>query len=418
VRGGDLYSRCTPYKSAMLFKYKVVDDKGLSKEGEIDAVNRDMAISGLQRRGFIVMAISEADKKKKFLHISFFERVSSKSVVILSRQISTLFEAQVSALKAFTMLSSNVENKLLGRKLNQVCDDLQAGFSISGALAKHPDVFSDFYINMVKAGEESGKLNETFAHLADYLDRQYSLTAKTRNALIYPIFVILTFFVVMTLMMVVVIPRLSQIITESAQEIPTYTKIVIGTSNFFVHYGFIILILIVMLGIYFWRLSTTEKGKAYLDKLRFSIPVIGTLYRRLFLSRIADNLDTMLTSGIPIVRSIEITSDVVSSKIYKNILKNAMEDVKAGSSLSGTFEKHGEYIPQIMVQMVKVGEETGQLGNILKTLGDFYKREVDNAVDTLIGLIEPAMIIVLGLGVGLLLVSILLPIYNLAGGIA
>lgn len=402
----------------MLFKYKSVDDKGIAKDGEIDAPSRDAAISSLQRRGLIILSIKEVEAKKSLFEISFFDRVRMKDVVILSRQIATLFEAQVSALKAFTLLSSNSENKLLGKKLTQVGDDLQAGVSISGALAKHPDVFSDFYINMVKAGEETGKLNQTFLHLAEYLDRQYALTSKTRNALIYPVFVVITFFVVMTLMFVVVIPKLGEIIKDSGQVLPLYTKVVIGFSDFFVHYGFIVLIFIVMFGVWVWRLSITEKGKAYLDQARLKTPVIGTLFRRLYLSRIADNLDTMLSSGIPIIRSIDITSDVVNSKVYKAVLKEVAEDVKAGLTMSASFEKHPEYLPGIMVQMVKVGEETGSLGQILKTLADFYKREVDDAVDTLVGLIEPVMIVVLGLGVGILLVSVLVPIYNIAGGIS
>jgi type IV pilus assembly protein PilC len=401
----------------MLFKYKSVDDKGISKEGEIDAPSRDSAISSLQRRGLIILSIKEVEVAKSIFEISFFDRVRMKDVVILSRQIATLFEAQVSALKAFTLLSSNSENKLLGKKLVQVGDDLQAGVSISGALGKHPDVFSNFYINMVKAGEETGKLNQTFLHLAEYLDRQYALTSKTRNALIYPVFVIITFFVVMTLMFVVVIPKLGEIIKDSGQVLPFYTKVVIGFSDFFVNYGFIVLIFIVMLGVWLWRLSITEKGQEYLDRARLSTPVIGTLFRRLYLSRIADNLDTMLSSGIPIIRSIDITSDVVNSRVYNAILKEVAEDVKAGLTLSASFEKHPEYLPGIMVQMVKVGEETGSLGQILKTLADFYKREVDDAVDTLVGLIEPVMIVVLGLGVGILLVSVLVPIYNIAGGI-
>ena len=177
----------------MLFKYKVVDSQGINKEGEIDAPNQDTAISGLQRRGFIIVSIKSADKGKSIFNLSIFQKVPKKDVVIISRQISTLFEAQVSALKAFTMLATNVENKLLRSYLNQICDDLQAGVSISGALSKYPDVFSDFYVNMVKAGEETGKLNQTFAFLADYLDRQYALTSKTKNALIYPIFVVVTF---------------------------------------------------------------------------------------------------------------------------------------------------------------------------------------------------------------------------------
>ena len=402
----------------MLFKYKAIDDKGVNKEGEIDAPNRDIAISGLQRRGLVVINIREESETKSIFEISFFEKVKPKDVVILSRQIATLFEAQVSALKAFTMLAANTENKLLGRKLTQIGDDLQAGISISGALSRHPDVFSDFYVNMVKVGEETGKLNQTFLHLADYLDRQYALTSKTRNALIYPAFVIITFFVVMTLMFTVVIPKLSSIILDSGQEVPFFTKIVIGISNLFVHYGFFILIFLVLLGIWIWRLSSTPKGKVYLDTLRLSTPAVGNLYKKLYLSRITDNLNTMLSSGVPIVRSIDITAEVVGSLLYKEVLGEVADSVKSGIALSAALEKHGEQMPGIMVQMVMVGEETGSLGPILKTLTDFYKREVDDAVDTLVGLIEPVMIVVLGLGVGLLLVSVLMPIYNMAGSIS
>jgi len=399
----------------MLFKYKAVDDKGINKEGEIDAATRDMAISALQRRSFVVLSIVDEDKKKSLFEMSFFDKVAMKDIVILSRQISTLFEAQVSALKIFTMLATNSENKLLGRKLTQIADDLQSGLSISGAFSKHPDVFSEFYINMVKSGEETGKLTQTFAHLADYLDRQYSLTSKTRNALIYPAFVIVTFFVVMGLMFTVVIPKISAIILSTGQEVPMYTKIVIALSDFFVHYGFIVIIAVVLFGIFIWRMSTTEKGQIYLDEVKLKVPAVGNLFKKLYLSRISDNMDTMLTSGISIVRSLDLTAEVVGSRIYKDIIKKVVEDVKAGSSLSAAFEKYPEQMPGILVQMVKVGEETGSLGTILKTLGDFYKREVDDAIDTLVGMIEPIMIVVLGLGVGILLVSVLMPIYNMTG---
>ena len=402
----------------MLFKYKAIDEEGINKEGKIDAPSRDMAISGLQRRGLVIISIKDEGSKELFFQLSFLNRVSTKDIVILSRQISTLFEAQVSALKSFTMLAANTENKLLSRKLTQIGDDLQAGVSISGSLARHPELFSDFYTNMVKVGEETGKLNQIFLHLAEYLDRQYALTSKTRNALIYPAFVVVTFIVVMALMFVVVIPKLSAIILDSGQTVPFYTKVVIGVSNFFVNYGFLAVIFLTLLGVWLWRLSTTEKGKIYLDRTRLSVPVIGNLYKKLYLSRIADNVNTMLSSGVPILRTIDITSKVVGSRVYKTVLEDVADGVKAGLALSVAFEKHKEEIPGIMVQMIKVGEETGSLGSILKTLADFYKREVDDAVDTLVGLIEPIMIVVLGLGVGILLVSVLMPIYNLAGGIS
>ena len=212
----------------MLFDYQSITNTGEKKEGQIDAVSEDLAISALQRRGLIVTFIKDNEKNKKFLEISLFEKVSMKDIVLMSRQISLLFDAQVSALKAFTLLAGNTENKLLSKSLIQITDDLQSGVSIADALAKHPQIFSDFYVNMVRAGEETGKLNETFSYLADYLERQYALTSKTKNALIYPAFVVGVFIIIMSLMFVFVIPKLSDIIRESGQAVPIHTKIIMG----------------------------------------------------------------------------------------------------------------------------------------------------------------------------------------------
>ncbi len=402
----------------MNFTYQALTDKGEKRDGMIEAVNRDLAVAGLQRRGLIVTSIKDEKEAKKWFEMSIYEKIPMKQVVILSRQISTLFEAQVSALKAFTLLAENSQNKLLGSKLSQVVTDLQGGSSIANALAKHPDVFSDFYVNMVKAGEESGKLTQVFSYMADYLDRQYALTSKTKHALVYPAFVIGIFIAVMVLMFTVVVPKLSAIITESGQDVPFYTKIVMAISSFLVHYGIFLLIGVVVFIAYLIRLSRTKRGKQILDEARLGIPVVGNLYQKLYLARIADNMDTMLSSGIPIIRSIEITARVVGNKRYETVMLEAMEAVKSGKALSAALALHPTEIPKIMTQIILVGEETGSMGSILKMLAKFYNREVDEAVDTLVGLIEPFMIISLGIGVGLLLVSILVPIYNIAGGIS
>lgn len=401
----------------MNFKYHAITNTGEKREGLIEAVNRELAVAGLQRRGLIVTEIKTEEEARSWMEITLFEKVAMKDVVILSRQMSTLFEAQVSALKAFSLLADNTESKLLNKKLHEVVSDLQAGSSIAGALAKHGDVFSDFYINMVKAGEESGNLKQVFTFLADYLDRQYALTSKTKNALIYPAFVVGIFITVMILMFTVVVPKLAAIIAESGQDIPWYTKLVMQTSSLLVNYGIFLAIGVIVFIGYFVHLTRTKKGKELIDEVKLIVPVFGNLFQKLYLARIADNMDTMLSSGIPIVRSIEITANVVGNKTYQNIMMQSMEAVKAGKSLSQALEVHKQ-IPQIMSQIVRVGEETGSLGSILKMLAKFYNREVDEAVDTLVGLIEPFMIISLGLGVGLLLVSVLVPIYNIAGGIS
>lgn len=401
----------------MLFTYTATTEKGEKKEGTIEAVNRDVAMAGLQRRGLIILSVKTDDENKKWFQLSIFEGgVDMKDIVIMSRQMSTLFEAQVSAFKAFSLLANNTENPKLAKKLNEIVIDLQGGSSIAGALGKHEDVFSSFYINMVKAGEESGKLTQVFSFMAEYLDRQYALTSKTKSALVYPGFVIGIFFVVMGLMFTVVIPKLSSIILESGQDVPWYTKIVMGISAFLVNYGIFLLIFVVLFVMYFISLLKSKSGQAVLDDLQLKVPIVKNLYQKLYLARIADNMDTMLSSGISIVRAIEITASVVGNRRYRTILTESMEAVKTGKAFSVALEAHPE-IPKLMPQILRVGEETGSMGAILKMLSHFYEREVREAVDTLVGLIEPFMIITLGLGVGLLLVSVLVPIYNIAGGI-
>jgi type IV pilus assembly protein PilC len=340
-----------------------------------------------------------------------------KDIVIMSRQISTLFEAQVSALKAFNLLATNTENESLVKILNNISDDVSSGLSISMSLAKYPEVFSAFYVNMVKSGEESGKLTQIFSYLADYLDRQYQLTSKTKNALIYPAFVMGVFVLVMTMMFVFIVPRLKDIITQSGQDVPLLTQIVLALSDILVHYGIYILILLAIFITWLIRFARSKTGSRYLDNLKISVPIFKNIYLKLYLSRIADNMDTMLSSGITIIRAIELTGDVVGNRVFEEVLAEAVEKVKSGSSLSDALASHPE-IPPIMTGMIRVGEETGSLGTILRTIGKFYNREVNDAVDTLVSLIEPAMIVGLGVGVGILLVSILMPIYNVAGGIS
>ena len=402
----------------MLFSYRALDTEGHERSGTVEALSMDVAVSTLQRRGLVVSAIDPADKKSFLsMDLAFFSSVSNKEVVILSRQIATLFEAQVSALRIFRLLATEVDNKYLATLLTQVADDLQGGSPISKALARHPKVFTPFYVNMVRSGEESGKLSETFVYLADYLDRTYEVVNKAQNALIYPAFVVVTFIVVMILMLTLVIPNISKILIDSGQEIPLYTRIVIGLSNIIVNYGAFVLIALVVGGFFSYRSLKTQSGGLFFDQMKLGVPYIGDLYEKLYLSRIADNLSTMLASGVPVVEAVEITASVVGSATYEGVLKQVGDDVKGGLSISDALAKHEE-IPGIMIAMIKVGEETGELGSILSTLAKFYQREVSTAVDTLVDLIEPLMIVFLGLGVGTLLAAVLIPIYNLAGSIS
>ncbi len=398
----------------MLFKYKAIDSGNVQREGTVEAASIDAAISVVQKRGYTVISIDPVEEKQSILDIdiSFLHRIKPKEIVILSRQISTLFLAHVSPLRIFRLLSAEVENPMLQNVLNKIVDDLQGGSSISRALAAHPNVFSPFYVNLVRAGEESGSLDKSFSYLADYLDRSYEIAMKARNALIYPIFVISIFCIVMILMLTMVIPKVAQILIDAGGELPIYTRIVIGISDFLVNWIGVILILVAVGMIAGWQFLKSPVGARMLDEFVLAIPYVGDLKRKLILTRLCDNMSTMLSSGISIVPALEVTSEVVENLVYQEILAAVLADVKAGRSFADSMSDYQE-IPTVLSQMIRVGEETGSLSEILSTLALFYRREVNNAIDTLIGLIEPVMIVMLGLGVGVLLASVLMPIYNI-----
>ncbi len=396
------------------FKYEALDQQGKPQSGVANAPTQDAVIEALQRRGLTLTSITMVNGQPGFSlnSITFFGGVSSRDIVLLSRQLATLFEAQVSALRIFRLLSEQASKPMLRNALTTIGDDLQSGTSISKALAKHPKIFSDFYVNMVRSGEESGKLDQTFLFLADYIDRSYELASKAKNALIYPGFIIFTFISVMTLMLTVVIPKIGAILEGDGQQLPFLTQIVLDFSHFLTDYGIFFLIALVIGGYFVLRFSQTERGQYVMSELKISVPYVGDLFQKLYLARFADNMHVMLTSGISAVRSLEITASVVENKVYEHILLEALDSVKAGHSMSETLSHYPKEIPTILVQMLRIGEETGELGNILERMAKFYNREVNASVDALVSLIEPALIVSLALGVGFLLAAVLLPIYN------
>ena len=405
----------------MLFTYTAINQEGVKNKSQIEASTVDVAISTLQKRGISVVDIKELDTSgglDALTGLSIFrQKIKAKDVVIFSRQIATLFEAGVSALKAFRLLAAENDNKELQKQLTMVSDDIESGVSLSEALSRKPELFSPFYVNMVKAGEESGKLNESFLYLADYLDRDYELRQKIKKALTYPTFVVCTFLAIMAGMFIFVIPKMAAMFADNGAELPTVTKIVLGVSTVLSEYWFIYFPVLIVAGWFYYRWTQTEEGGRKVDEIKSKMPVFKNLYQRIFLTRLADNMNTMLSSGVPIVRSIDITAAVVDNTVYKDLLGRVSTKVQTGTAFSkALFEE--PLVPNILVQMVRIGEETGELGYILKNLATFYKRELDTTIDTIIGLIEPAMIVGLGLAVGVLVSSVLLPMYTLSSSIS
>lgn len=396
------------------FTYKARTREGEARSGIVAAHSLNAAIEALQRSALIVTEIQPVEEGAFLIRrIRFFERVKQRDLVIFSRQLSTLFQAKVPVTQSLRTLAAETESQGLRTALAAVLDDVSGGSSLSQAMGRHPAIFSRFYLSMVRAGEESGKLEDVFIYLADYLERTFTLFSKARNALLYPAFVLTAFIGVIIVMLVVVIPRLTSIFAELGQEVPFYTRIIIAISGFLRDWGVGLLVLAAVGGVIAWRFWRTDAGELFFDGLKLRLPIIGGLLRKIYLTRLADNLSTLIVAGIPIIRALEITADVVANRVYRRIILEAAEAVKAGNTISASFDRYRE-IPPLITQMIRVGEESGRLDFILKNAAGFYQRDVDNTLENFVSLIEPALIVFLGLGVGVLVAAVLVPLYNLS----
>lgn len=401
----------------MIFKYIAKNREGKELTGTVEAPNMELAVSAAQKKDLIIISILPQDSVS-FLQksISSFERIKFQEIVIISRQLSTLFQAKVSVIDSLKIIIEETDNIALKKHLSGVIEDIEGGISMSQAFLAHPEVFSKFYVSMVKVGEESGKLDEIFLFLADYLERSYELSSKIKNAFIYPAFVLVAFIAVMVVILVFVVPKLTSIIEESGQAMPIFTKIIIGISSILRKFGFLILILTGFLIFMFYRYIKTGEGKNVISKVQISAPMFGKLFREFYLARVADNLDTLLSGGVTVVRSIELTADIVGNDVYKSILLESLEAIKSGGSISGTFSRYKE-MPKFVTQMIRIGEETGKLNFVLQTISKFYRKEVNLTVDNLVKLIEPVLILFLGGAVAIVVAAVLIPIYNIASAV-
>jgi type II secretory pathway component PulF len=400
------------------FDYQARNHSGSLQSGTVEAASLENAVSILQRHGLIIVSLDPQRKKSLFdYEINIFNKVKNKDVVIFSRQLAILFEAQVPIVESFEALINQTEKASFRMILSDILNDIEGGMSLSKALSRYPNIFSHFYISMIKSGEASGKLQEVFSYLADHTERSYYLLSKIRGAMMYPAFIIGAFVVVGFLMMLFVVPQLTSVLEETGQDLPFTTKILIGASNIVKDWFWGIIILPIIAAIGLWRYQKTPRGKEAMDEILVRIPVIGNLLKKVYLSRFAENLSTLVKGGLPIIQALRVTGDVITNQVYSNIIIEAIEEIKGGGNISTTLSKYPKEFPRFVTQMVLTGEKTGKLAKVLENVSDFYQREVDNMTGNLTQLIEPVLIVILGIGVGGLVSSILVPIYNIAGGI-
>lgn len=398
------------------FRYKARNAAGENREGIVDASSQEAAITVIQKNNLILVSIVAEKGSAKQKPFFYFEAVKTADVVIFTRQLATLFGAKVPVVQSLRTLAEETSNTDFQQVIVEIVDRISGGSSLSEALAEHPDIFSSFYVNLVHSGEESGKLHDVFDFLADYLERSEYLASKAKNALIYPAFIFFAFLIVITVMFTVVMPKLTVILEETGTDFPFYTEVLIFVSKFLINYGAYVIVFMIAGGVFIWRFFKTDAGKEVFDRVIINVPLLGDLYRKIYLSRMTDNLSTLFVGGIPILSALKITSDVVDNKVYQKVLLDAAQSVRDGSTISSSFSKFPD-IPPLVTQMVRIGEETGRLDFILSKIATFYRQEVDNILSNLVTLIEPILIVSLGLGVGIVVAAIFVPLYEISNSI-
>jgi len=401
----------------MKYKYKARNQAGAIQEGTVEASSISNASSLLQRHNLIVVVLEPIKDSDVFLGFSrIWEGVSGKEFVIFSRQLAVMVEAKVPILSALKGIIDQTENPYFSGIISTVLADVDEGKSLSDSLGRHPEVFSDIYVNMIQAGEVSGNLQQSLESLADNIEKNYVLTQKIKGVIYYPAFILTAFFAVGFLMITFVIPKLTEMLKDTHAQLPVTTKALIWTGDFMQHYWWAVLIAAIaaVAGLFYY--ISTDEGKKEFDVIKLKIPLVGKVLRFVYLARFAENLSTLVKSGIPIVSALQITSRVVGNEVFENHIKEAANKVKTGGSMSEVFSEKKDF-PAIMTQMIKVGEDTGKLDTTLDTMAKFFSREADQIVSNLSSIIEPVLIVILGVGVGILVFSIIVPIYNIAQGI-
>ena len=399
-----------------IFIYKAKNRSGRKVKGDLDAPSLEMAEMALKRRGFTDIKVKP--KPKDLLEGTFLEgKVTSRDMVVFSRQFATMINSGVPILQALQILCEQTENDKLRRKLYEIRNDIETGSSLYDALKKHRDVFDDLYINMVNAGEAGGVLDVVLLRLAEYIEKAARLKSRVKGAMIYPAVVMCVAVAVIAIILIFVIPTFEKMFADFGGALPVPTQIVINMSrfvkgNFLYLSGGIIAFIVGLRFFYRW-----ERGKILIDNWILFIPVFGSLLRKVAVAKFSRTLSTMISSGVPILNALDIVSRTSGNKTVERGIQQARKSIAEGQTLAEPLDETGVF-PPMVIHMISIGETTGALDTMLEKIADFYDDEVDVAVETLTSLIEPFMIVFLGVVVGGLVISMYLPIFKIAEAVA
>lgn len=401
------------------FNFHILD-KSTNQEqtGIVEADSELQASETLTSRGYVIISLEEVSTRK--IGMSSIENLIShvgvKDVVVFSRQFSVMISASVPVVEALKVIAAQSEKGKLKQIIGEISDEVNNGETLSGALAKRPKLFSNFYISVVKSGEQSGKLDEALNYIADEMEKDYDMSSKIKGAMIYPTFVVVMMIAIGFLMMIFVVPKLTSIITEAGGELPTPTKILIAVSDFLTNYWWIVIGGMIALIAGFRMYLKSKTGRRQFDYIILHMPIFGPLLRMIYLVRFTRSMNTLIIGGVNISSSLKVAGEVVNNTYYQDLITQTIVEVQGGNSICTVFVKSKE-IPAMVSQMMMVGEKTGKLDVVLERITTFYNREITTLLSGLMSLIEPALMVAMGLGVGVMVAAILLPMYNVVSQI-
>jgi type IV pilus assembly protein PilC len=394
-----------------VFKWKGKNRYGDIVEGERKARSSEELSQTLQREQ---IKVSDISRKRTEIHIPFLERrsVKPKELAIYSRQLSVLIDAELPLIQSLNILAEQAKNKYFKKVIEAIREDVEAGSTLNQAKRKFPKVFDDLYCNLIASGEQSGSLDIMLRRLAEFLEKIVKLRSQVRQAMIYPLTIVVFAIIVVIFMMWKVIPVFANIFTELGATLPGLTSFVLAVSHFVQNYIIFIFLGIIALIFLIRYARKTEKGRKIFDKMLLKLPLFGTLLEKVGFSRITRTLSTLLSGGVPMLESLKVTSTTSGNVIIEDHIMRSRTMVAEGTSLTDAFKEVGAF-PFMMVQMVGVGEATGTLDEMLTKLADFYDEEVEASVAALLSVLEPLLLIFVGGLVGMIVVSMYLPIFSL-----
>ena len=407
------------------YAYKALDKEGKERFGVIQADSQALAINDVRSLGLFPTTVREATKRdekkarkeKKGLDEIYFGGVKNKEIVVMTRQLSTLIDAGLPLLRSLNVLVAQLKPCKLRDILKEVSSDIQSGSTFSDALAKHPKQFDRLYVNMVRAGEVGGMLEVVLQRIATFMERREALKRRVKSAMIYPIFVLLAATGIVMFLLMKVVPVFAEIFEEFGSELPAPTQFLIACGDFVIYKWWLMWTVVNCTIIVFKLLMMSEAFRRVVDRVSLKIPKVGDLVTKVAVARFARTLGTLITSGVPILQALKITKETIGNSVIQNAVDKVHDSIKEGDTIAAPLDE-SKVFPAMVVNMIDVGEETGALDQMLMKVADIYDAEVEAAVEALLSLMEPAIILILGGIIGFIVVSLYLPIFTLGDSIS